>query len=349
MDPVAHTLVGATLAELGLKKYSRYATATLIIGANLPDIDGIANIWGRDAALLFRRGWSHGILATLLLPLLLTGTIFLWHRWRGKRQADAPPLHLGVILALSYLATLSHPFLDWLNTYGVRLLMPFDERWFYGDTLFIVDPWMWLLAAAGVVMARSSSRGAITGWLLLAALTSWLIVTTDLAPTAVKVGWCMGVAAIALLRWWGKRPRLDLVVARTSFGILVVYVCTAYGLARVAETALVAANPGAQQAQANPSPGNPTAHRIVLEFPSFYRVIKADGRKIDVPRQQPDAIVQAALADDSVRGFVNWMRFPYWEVEETDTSWVVTIGDLRYTNPGEAPAGIGTTTVEVAK
>jgi len=39
MDPIAHTLFGAALAESGLKNRSRYATATLLIGANLPDID----------------------------------------------------------------------------------------------------------------------------------------------------------------------------------------------------------------------------------------------------------------------------------------------------------------------
>ncbi len=30
--------------------------------------------------------------------------------------------------------------MDWLNSYGVRLLMPFSNRWFYGDALYIVDP-----------------------------------------------------------------------------------------------------------------------------------------------------------------------------------------------------------------
>lgn len=349
MDPIAHTLVGATLAEVGLKKVSRYATATLIIGANLPDIDVVANFWGSDTALLFRRGWSHGILALVLLPILLTGAVWLWHRWRGRFNSEAPPLRLGVILALSYIATLSHPFLDWLNTYGVRLLMPFDERWFYGDTLFIIDPWLWLLTAAAVVMARSGTRRAIGGWLLLAALTSAVVLLTELTPLAVKIGWCLGIAVIVLLRWRTELAKLSFTFARFSFGILVVYICAAYGLARMAETAVAAAYPGAEQTQANPSPGNPAAHRVVLVYPDFYRIIKANGKKIEVPRQQPNAIVQKALADETVRGFVNWMRFPYWEIEETDTSWVVTIGDLRYTSPDEPPRGIGLTEVEVAK
>ena len=57
-------------------------------------------------------------------------------------------------LLLSYLGVLTHVALDWLNTYGVRLLMPFDRRWFYGDTLFIIDPWLWLALGGGVWLAR---------------------------------------------------------------------------------------------------------------------------------------------------------------------------------------------------
>ncbi len=52
MDPLAHTLFGAALAESGLKRRSRYATATLLIGANLPDIDVVA---GQDQTVTLNR------------------------------------------------------------------------------------------------------------------------------------------------------------------------------------------------------------------------------------------------------------------------------------------------------
>ena len=137
MDPLAHTLFGAAMAETGLKKCSCYATATLLIGANLPDIDAVAMLWGEDIALSIRRGWSHGVLAMVVLPFVLVGGIWLWHRWRNRRRPDAPPVHWLWLVAISFVAVWSHPLLDWLNTYGIRLLMPFDDTWFYGDTLFI--------------------------------------------------------------------------------------------------------------------------------------------------------------------------------------------------------------------
>lgn len=349
MDPVAHTLVGAALAETGLKKLSRYGTATLLIGANLPDVDVVANLWGRDAALYFRRGWTHGVLALVILPLLLAASIWLWHRWRGHRSSGGPPLRMGAIVALSFLAVWSHPLLDWLNTYGIRLLMPLDSRWFYGDTLFIVDPWMWLLAAAGVVLARSGSYSAIAGWIALAALTTGVVVLTDLVPLAVKAVWFSGLTAIVILRWLKPASAFRLLVARISFAAVTLYTCMAYGLARVAESTVAAAYPTPSEAQANPVPGRPAAHRVVMVYENFYKVVMPDGEIIEVPRQQPNEIVRAAMEADSVKGFVNWMRYPYWQIEETENSWIVTFRDLRYLNPGEPSVGIGLARVEVPK
>ena len=58
------------------------------------------------------------------------------------------------LLPLACIGVLSHPVIDLLNVYGVRLLMPFSERWFYGDALFIIDIWVWLLFALGIRASR---------------------------------------------------------------------------------------------------------------------------------------------------------------------------------------------------
>jgi inner membrane protein len=361
LDPVAHTLFGAALAESGLRHRTRHATATLLIGANLPDVDAIAGFWGSDFELLARRGHTHGVLAMLLLPLLLFGGVWLWNRWRtrdrggggGSGRDDgeaAPPFRPRTLLALAFLGVWSHPLLDLLNTYGVRLLMPFDGRWFYGDTLFIVDPWVWLLTAAGVVLARSQRRPAISGWTLLALLSSAVILGTNMVPVGVKIAWCVGLALIVTLRW--RRPAWTTggSLARTGLATLLLYVGAAYGLARLAESAVAERFAAARQVQANPSPGTPFTHRMVVVEDAAYRVITPDGVEHEVPRQSPDAIVQRALASPSIRGFVNWMRFPYWTVEESADSWTVRIRDLRYQGPDmEAPRGIGLAEVEVPK
>ena len=86
MDNICHTLVGAALAQTGLKHRTRYGTATLLVGANLPDVDILSYAFGGGlAALSFRRGWTHGVLALVVLPLVLTGLVLLWNRAFGGR------------------------------------------------------------------------------------------------------------------------------------------------------------------------------------------------------------------------------------------------------------------------
>ena len=166
MDNLCHTLVGAALAEAGLKRRSPRAYATLLIGANLPDLDAVAMFTGN--ALGFRRGITHGLPALLLLPLVLTGMMILWDRWRPGRDGPVVPMRL---LGVAALAIATHPFLDWLNTYGMRWLMPLEGQWFYGDTLFIVDPWLWMMLGASVLVARRRGRvGAARVALALSAL-----------------------------------------------------------------------------------------------------------------------------------------------------------------------------------
>jgi inner membrane protein len=230
-----------------------------------------------------------------------------------------------------------------------RILRSFDDTWFYGDTLFIIDPWVWLLAAAGVVLARSASRPLWAAWVVLGGLTSGLILTSDLVSGGVKSLWLIGLAVIVTLRWRQPSPALAQRVAQVSFAALVMYMCMAYGLARLAEQAWADEGGAATQVQANPIPGIPRAHRLVVVQDDHYRVVSADGDVQQIPREPPNAIVQQAMADRSIRGFINWSRFLYWDLDEYDDYWMVTFRDLRYSMPDDRQAGIGYAQVRVPK
>ena len=59
--------------------------------------------------------------------------------------------------AISLVAVASHLLLDYTNTYGIRLLLPFSARWFHLDLTSVVDLWIWavlLVALAGPLIAR---------------------------------------------------------------------------------------------------------------------------------------------------------------------------------------------------
>jgi inner membrane protein len=125
VDNLCHTLVGAALGEAGLKQRTRFGNATLMVAANIPDIDVLVFLTG-TSSLPFRRGITHGVAAQLLLPLLVAVAMMLLARRRAA--ADDQPLRVGWLLVLAYLGAYSHVFLDFLNTYGVRLLTPVSWR-----------------------------------------------------------------------------------------------------------------------------------------------------------------------------------------------------------------------------
>src|SRR6187401_3026759 len=170
MDNVCHTLVGAALGRAGLSRRTRFGAATLMIAANLPDLDVLVFATGTPP-VAFRRGWTHGVVAQLLLPIALTAAVALVASRRPPAvRGDTPvPVSVPWLALLSFAGVYSHVFLDYLNNYGVRLLTPFDWRWFYGDAVFIVDPWLWLVLGLGVWFARRRHVPALSGYSLAVA------------------------------------------------------------------------------------------------------------------------------------------------------------------------------------
>lgn len=166
MDNLTHSLVGALIGQAGLKRRTGLAMPALIVGANLPDIDATCVVFGIES-LAMRRGLTHGPIAWVLLPLALAGILYGYDRWqvrRGKRPEGRLPVRFGWLFALAFIACLTHPALDWLNNYGIRFLEPFSHRWFYGDTLFIVDLWLWLGLGLATWLSLRRERRSAASW-----------------------------------------------------------------------------------------------------------------------------------------------------------------------------------------
>jgi inner membrane protein len=270
-------------------------------------VDVLAYFWGPAADLAFRRGWTHGILALVLWPFALTGAMLLVHRGFGRARRASPPSGLvpGQLLFLSSVAILSHPILDTLNTYGMRWLMPFSGRWFYGDTLFIVDPWLWLALGLGVMLSRprrGNTRPArVALWLSFAyvvALAASGLAARRIAGPAIEA---MSGEAVERLMVspFPVNPFVRSVVAEQP---------EVYRTARFRWLA---------QGHLDPA--------SVRIFPK--------GRT-DHPA------VQAAAATTEGRRYLGWARFPAFQVEPAGRGdFVVRIVDLRYGDPPGAPIG----------
>jgi len=324
VDNICHTLVGAALAEAGLKHRTRYGTATLLIGANLPDVDILSYAFGGGlTALSFRRGWTHGVLALVVLPFILTGLVLLGDRVFGRRGGGGgtPPVHASQVALLAAVSILTHPLLDFMNTYGMRWLMPFVNRWYYADALFIVDPWIWVVLVAGIVLARRRGR-----------------------RTATANG--LGAEANGVPAAWAL-----LMVAAYAAAMLL-----ASQLARRAITRDLAAQGRAPvQVMVSPVPLNPLRRMVVIEGADHYRFgsIKWLARPAvaiepyEIAKNDAHALSAAARETPEGRAFLGWARFPFYVVEASRSDSVVHIVDARYAV--DPDAGFGATTVRLRR
>jgi inner membrane protein len=178
MDNLTHSLVGALIGQMGLKRKTGLAMPTLIIAANIPDIDAVATLLGGHQHLAIRRGITHGPIAMVVLPLLLWGIMLWFDRWQTKRETRPEkrlPVDAKWLLALAYIGCLSHPLFDWFNSYGIRLLEPFSSQWFYGDTLFIIDVWIWIAMGLGLGLSLKFERTGRSYWMRTARISSIIV------------------------------------------------------------------------------------------------------------------------------------------------------------------------------
>lgn len=341
MDPLTHTLVGGSLAQTRFGRVPLGA-ATFVLGANLPDIDAASYFLDGDCSLGFRRGWTHGVLAMAVLPLLLAWTMRQIDQIRCRRAPAATPVAFGRLLGISYVAVLTHPALDWMNTYGIRLLMPFEGRWFYGDVLFIVDPWLWLLLGTNVVLAYSRSRLQVAGWVALGAMATALVSGVPSLPIALLALWCLGLSLIAGLRAWGGLQPRPAPVATISLVLAALYIASMIGGARLAQLKVAqwAADRGlgTTRIMVSPRPADPFRRDVLIADEQHYHRLTFDW--LDSERVRPlgpetmigdrHPAARAALAAPSVRGFATWTRFPSFAVEPLDDGYRVTITDMRF-------------------
>jgi len=174
------------MSRAGLNKRTALATSTLVIANNLPDID-VGVFATNTLAMSFRRGWTHGVLAQATLPIALTGAMLVYDRYRKKKSPD-DAVRPAQILLLSYIGVLLHVFMDFVNSYGVRLLMPFSDRWFYGDAIYIVDPWLYLSLGVGWLLAKSNPRPAKIGVTIAAIYVIAMLASNVIARREVAAG-----------------------------------------------------------------------------------------------------------------------------------------------------------------
>ena len=372
MDNLAHSLVGLAVSKAGLEKLSPGATSVCILAANAPDLDFISALSAdRWTVLHYHRGITHSIVGTLVLALVIPALFFLGDRAIARTRGQPGRLSFIGLLLASLVASATHPLLDWTNNYGIRLLLPWSGKWFYGDLVFVVDPFLWLIFGAAAFLLTSKSKRQVALWMLLGAALTVLVVYGAINarvldhPGLVLSLWIVVLMALVISSRIGLGPRYGRKIAQAAFVISFAYwgalgLLHSRALARAGtEAAALAAKNGERviRLAAMPTLGNPSHWRCIAETDqALYRfevfldvsdpgsnlaasnVAPYDLVRYAKPTEAATGVITSAMPDRRTQIFFEFARFPVERVVGVDcaTQTLVQFADLRYTEPGKA-------------
>jgi len=217
VENLTHSLLGAALAELALPvgattAQRRVFFAVGIIAANLPDADLLySNITPEPLGyLLHHRGHTHTV-AGVVVQALLVGAVCLLPVIR--RAVGSLRRRLWALIAISLLG---HLVLDSWNSYGVHPFWPLDVRWYYGDAIYIMEPWLWMLLGVAATLNTRTDRGRVVLGLVLAALAGALA-WFGMIPVGALVAVVVAALALAATTYtWAPRRRSGVALALTA-------------------------------------------------------------------------------------------------------------------------------------
>jgi inner membrane protein len=192
---------------------------------------------------------------------------------------------------LAFVGVYSHVFLDFLNNYGVRLATPFSWQWFYGDAIFIVDPWMWIMMAVGIWLAGSHGRPR-------PARVALIVISCYIAVMLISGRMARGIVADSWRRSHGTEIRALMV------GPLPLW-------------------PFSRQVIVDAGD-----HYEYGTFSWLQRAVTFVPERIPKNSDAPEVV--AARQNNNIRAFLVWARFPFWTIEPTSSGVRVTVSDMRF-------------------
>jgi len=309
MDNLTHTLTAVALSQTGLNRKTRFATLTLVLTANAPDLDVLAGLKGSLSYLQYHRGITHSFLGIAGLAVIFWALVY----GIGKAAKPKPnlPLNSRWLLLAAFLGAGSHLLLDFTNAYGVRPFLPFSGRWYAWDIMPIIDPLLLVLLILGLAVP----------WVLR-------LVSEEVGergtPLAAGAFFCLG----AMVALWAGRDFAH----RRAVSILNSHNYSDEAPRRVS---------------ALPVAVNPLAWTGVAETETAFHVggfslLDPSGVPEDMvtlEKPQPSPALAAAMNTHGGKVFLDFARFPWAEVDESAQGYQVSISDLRFYRPPGPPRG----------
>ncbi|HEX4334284.1 MAG TPA: metal-dependent hydrolase [Polyangiaceae bacterium] len=265
MDNVTHSLAAVLLAEAMCDarapspEASRFRTAALwtsLLANNFPDFDfvyrGITP--GKLGYLLHHRGHTHTVIGALVLSGVSLLVVYAVARMRAVRFDARDWRALGL---LAVVGTLLHITFDLQNNYGVHPFWPFDDRWYYGDFLFIVEPLLLAVAIPTIALLAETRVAKLAVTALFAAALVFGAVARAVPPAEI-VGLVFVAVLVALAaRALSRRGRIRLGIGGWAVVTLAFFVAS-HSVDRLVRTASAARFPATKLVDVvrTPTPGN---------------------------------------------------------------------------------------------
>lgn len=218
MDTLSHAVAGLAATELilrmlpkesgeeqqGLRR--RLLLTSGLLASNFPDLDLVLTPLLPEPLgyLMHHRGHTHTLLYALPQALLLGALILLF--WSGARrllQTSATARRgFGLTLIVGFGL---HLAMDYLNSYGLHPFHPFNSDWFYGDMVFILEPWFWV--SLGVPLALLIARRRISALVFLTLLALPLYFTIQAYLSWASMAALLALAMVMLALRWRSGPQ----------------------------------------------------------------------------------------------------------------------------------------------
>jgi inner membrane protein len=362
MDNLTHSLVGLSLSKAGLERVSPYATTVCLLSANAADADFVALFFGDRWTLLHHhRGITHSIVGTIAIGLFVPLLIAVIERTIARIRQRVSTIRLRGLMVASLIAAATHPLMDWTNNYGVRPFLPWSGRWFYGDLVYIIDPYIWLLLGGTVFLLTNKGRARMFAWAVLAAITTTLILIASMRADAsalrlLRVIWIAAVIGVVIVRATGLYQRLNHRAALAALALVLMYwggltvahraaynsgLATANQLANSRGEAIVKV--ASMPMGATPFRWQSVAEtdRAIYRYPTAImsgdRATDLSGvRRFEKPTGLAAELTSIAERDRRAQEFLLFARFPIAVPDSSNCvgQALVQFADIRYTEPG---------------
>jgi inner membrane protein len=147
MDPLTHIVASIAAGRTGLNKVTRLATPMLMVSGVAADLDWFMVFFGPRAFLTGHRTITHSLIGAAAIAIV-TALIFTV---AGRNHASSP-ITFPRAMAICSIGAFLHILFDLTNSYGVKLIWPFNDKWYAGDSVREFDAIILGVLACGILL-----------------------------------------------------------------------------------------------------------------------------------------------------------------------------------------------------